>query len=242
MSERDVRDRLSLIAHAAMPLCNPLSTGELDALLGWCDFPRASADDRGARVLDLGAGRGDVGLRCARRFGASVTLVDVSPIYLAEAASRAREVPDVDVVREDAATYLERAPGELALAICLGATHALGGIEPSVRALGRVVCPGGAMLIGDLVALGPRAAMTFDVPEHAALRGPGARLERVAHELVVGPERMRAYEDAWTSAVERHLDAHPDDAGAAWARARIAWMREHAAAIDELAFAAWLVR
>lgn len=231
MSDQDGRDRLSLIGHAEMPLCNPLSLEELDSLLA------EQALEELARVLDLGAGRGDVGLRCARLQRTSTTLVDRSAIFVAEAALRARAVPGVEIIQEDITMYLEREPEDVALAICLGATHAFGGIDRSAHELATTLRAGGAMLIGDLVALGPRAASAFDIPEHATLRLAG-----VAREVIVGPDRMRAYEDAWSLAVLRHLDAHPDDPGASWARARIDWMRANEGALEELAFAAWLVR
>lgn len=222
------RDRLSLVAHAAMPLMSPLAVEELDALLDGADLD--------GPVLDLCGGRGDAAIRCARR-GARASVVDRSPILCAEARTRARDLP-IDVVEQDARTYLDlRAPRDLALAICLGGAHALGGLEPAARALGSTLAPGGALLLGDLVALAPEAAAAFDVPLHDEVR-----LGEVLHAHLVEPARVRAYEEAWTIAVERHLSAHPDDPAAPWARARLAWMRERCGALAHLAFGTWLLR
>lgn len=227
-NERDARDRLSLLGHGAMPMCNPLSLEELDSLL---DEARL---EEGARVLDLGAGRGDAGLRCAHRHRARPTLVDHSSVFLAEAAIRADGVAGVELVHDDGARYLERASEGFALAICLGATHALGGMFRTARAISAILTQGSAMLIGDLVALGPQAAAAFEIPEFPSARYGGG--------VFVPPARVRAYEEAWSRAVLAHLDAHPANPAAPWARARIAWMRDHDAALDELAFLAVLLR
>ncbi|UJR86535.1 class I SAM-dependent methyltransferase [Sandaracinus amylolyticus] len=216
------RDRLSLVAHAAMPLCNPLVLAELDALL-----ERAPVAP-GERVLDLGAGRGDVALRVP---GARLTLVDRSEVYLDEARARSRGRAHVELVLADAATYLEALQGDISLAVCLGASHALSGMDAAARALSQRAR---RVLIGDLVSLGPRAEETFGAP----------RLESLslgAPHVVLGPERVRAYEDAWSRAVSAHLEAHPDEPAAEWARGRIAWMREHDDVLSELAFAAWVL-
>ncbi|AKF10041.1 methyltransferase domain-containing protein [Sandaracinus amylolyticus] len=216
------RDRLSLVAHAAMPLCNPLALAELDALL-----ERAPVAP-GERVLDLGAGRGDAALRTS---GAHLTLVDRSDVYLEEARRRARGREHVELVLADAATYLERLEGPVALAICLGASHALSGLETAARALSQRAH---RVLIGDLVALGARAEATFGAP-------PLESLAVGAPHVLLGPDRLRAYEDAWARAVSSHLEAFPHDPAAEWANARIAWMRDHDDALSELAFAAWVL-
>lgn len=228
----DDRDHLSLRAHVDLPLIGPLDLAALDSLLDEADL------EAGRRVLDLGCGRGDVGLRCARLFGTLSTLVDRSPVLVAEATLRSRGAPGVDVVCADAREYLEGEVENVALAISLGASHALGGLASAVRAMEPTLAAGGAILVGDLVALGPIAATTFEIPHLDEVR----LAMTVARRVVVSPETMDAYERAWTAAVERHLHHHPDDPAAAWARERIAWMAGARDARRELAFAAWLLR
>jgi SAM-dependent methyltransferase len=226
------RDRLSLVGHAAMPVMGPLELDELDVLLDEAEL------ERGRRVLDLGAGRGDVALRCVSRHGMLATLVDRSPVFAAEATARAGRTPGVEIVCEDAARHVERWREDVALAVCLGATAALGGIESAARALERALVGGGAILVGDLVALGPAAASALELPLLDGIRPPG----RSARRLILGRERVAAYERRWAHAIEQHLTQHPNDPGAAWARGRLGWMASLGAISEELAYAVWLLR
>jgi SAM-dependent methyltransferase len=234
------RDRFSLVGHAAMPFLDPLAEHELVTLLE----PLAPLALRpGARTLDLGGGRADLSALLARRWGCQATSVDLSPAACEAGRERTRGLP-VEIVVARADEHVARTqPRGLALASCVGATHAFGAGEQAFARAFEVLAPcAGHVLLADLVALGARAAKAFGSARADAverLLAPHA----VAH-LRLGPERVAAYERAWCEALAAWLDAHPGDPREAWARQRIAWtddagMRE---ARGELGFDAWVVR
>jgi SAM-dependent methyltransferase len=221
---------MSLVGHAGMPMCSPLTLEELDPLL------RAVPLRPGDRTIDLGGGRGDLAIHCAKHFGCEATTVDLSEEMTREARERARGVAGVVVERGAAAEV--RAYG-CALASCLGATFALGGFAQALTPLFSCVRAGGAILVGDLVALGDEAAAALEIARLDEMREhPHER------ELVLGPERLAAYEEAWTAAVRAHLAQHPTGPDADWARFRIEWMASEGMARvrRELAFAVFLMR
>lgn len=228
------RDRFSLIGHAAMPFMCPLTETELTRLLD------AASLSPGDRVLDLGGGRGDLAALVARRLGASVICVDRSPAACDQARARTAGL-DVAVRCEDALSHVRTVPpGSLALACAVGAIHAFGAGTASWNdaeaELGRLAR---RVLVADLVALGPSAAEAFEVAPLDSL----SLSKRAQERVVLSPERVREYEHAWADGLRRHLDAHPDDPRADWARGRIAWTTEPSlrTARSELAFAAFLI-
>ncbi len=240
MTERD-RDRFSLIGHAALPFMCPLEEGELTELLA------PAALTPGDRTLDLGGGRGDLACLLARRFGCEATSVDRSA--QASEAARARAAGlTVRVEQADARAHLQRAEagGEpLALLSLVGAIHCFGtGRQGWARALEAVAPRARRLLVGDLAATTPRAAEAFEVALLDELDLPGgAGREEVLASLVLGPERVLAYERAWCASVAAHVAAHPDDPRSAWARQRIAWTDEPSLreARAELVFAVFLL-
>ena len=73
----------SRIAHGGIDLMNPLPPAKLDEVLGVLEL------EPGARVLDLGCGKGELLLRIAARHAIAGVGVDRSPELLAEARRRA---------------------------------------------------------------------------------------------------------------------------------------------------------
>lgn len=232
MSERD---RFSLIGHAEMPLMNPLRVEEVAALLACADLRKHD------RVVDLGAGRADLGRLVSERYDCVVTSVDRSPAAC-ETARRTPLSPEIEVVCQDARVFLEqRDPHDLGLAAALGALHAFGSGLPSwTRAFEELRPRARWVLVGDLVALGPIAAAAMDVATLGQL-APWLSLAR--ERVILPPDRVRAYERAWCAAVERYLATQPGDPRGDWARERIAWSRGTSleAAWAQLAFVALLV-
>lgn len=232
MSERD---RFSLIGHAQMPLMNALSEDELASLLDGADLRV------GDRVLDLGGGRADLARRCVSRFGCTAISVDRSPAACEMATARAGSLA-IEVLCQEARTYLEHtSPMGLGLAAALGALHAFGSGLPSWTTALEALRPRARhVLVGDLVALGPVATREMDV---ATMPQITRLLSGVTSRIVLGPERVIAYERAWCDAIEAYLRDHPHDPREPWAEDRIAWSRapERAEAWNQLAFVAMLV-
>lgn len=225
------RDRFSLLGHRDLETMSPLTTAELERLLG------RALEGSGARprVLELGAGRGDVSRLAASRFGAHVEAIEQSLPAVELARERCRGL-DVDVVAGDASAELaHRELTHFELTIVVGALQIFGHGRVSWVGAHATLGASRRVLLGDMVALGPAAKRTFDVAHRDELAG----LEDVALDaMLLPPPRVVAYEEAWCAAVETHLRAHPDDPRAAWGRERLAWSASVRDAFREVAFLA----
>jgi len=199
------RSQISLLAHADHPVAAPVSERRVSQLVGRLRPPAGSS------VLDLGCGEGLWLLAtAASNPGVTCTGVDLSVSALGQARRHA-DAQGIDVrwVPGDAATWTE---GRYEAVICVGASHALGGLDGTLAAVRRLLCPGGRVLIGDTIwerspsdaaqqALG---AGPNDFPDLAGL------VERVLQdefEVLDGHvstlEEWDDYEWAWTGAVTR---------------------------------------
>jgi SAM-dependent methyltransferase len=243
MADPTTRARLSALAHTTHPVAAPLSDATVAALLAALEVPPEG------RVVDLGCGAGEWLARLRGRVACAVTGVDEAPPAL-EAARARLDDPDppeagavgvgrpVDLVRADAATWAEEA--RLAgrtydAALCVGSTHALGGLLRTLDTVAGLVAPGGRALVGDgfweaeptppaLDALGAARDDLLDLAgTTAAARAAGLRV----HEVVTStPEEWDAYERAWCGALEAFADTCPGDPLAAAARAVAAAHRD----------------
>ncbi|MEU6892532.1 class I SAM-dependent methyltransferase [Streptomyces sp. NPDC046557] len=139
------REQISRIAHADHPIKAPLDDGSVRRLLER-GVPRADA-----RVLDLGCGTAEWLLRALEthpRLHAEG--VDVSEDALAQAgraASRLGVRERLVLHHRSAADFAPAEPFDLVLSV--GATHAFGGLLPTLAAARRLLAPGGRVLIGD---------------------------------------------------------------------------------------------
>ena len=151
----------SAIAHRWHPVAAPVSDENLRVLLERLDVPPDG------RVLDLGCGFGEWLFAALEATpGVRGVGVDTSAPALAEARSRAQQRGLTDRAsfeRADAAAY----EGEgFDAVVCVGATHAFGGLGPTLKAVRKHLRPGGRVLLGDGYWEG--------TPTQAALDGFGA--------------------------------------------------------------------
>ncbi|MFB7899382.1 SAM-dependent methyltransferase [Streptomyces xiamenensis] len=137
-----------LITHAHHPIAAPLHPHSVLELL-----ERALGDDDAAelRVLDVGCGEAAWLLEALDHFpGLRAVGIDINAAGLARAAeeARARGVADrLELHELSAADY--HAPEPFDVVLCVGSTHALGGLLPTLDALRAYLAPGGRVLIGD---------------------------------------------------------------------------------------------
>jgi SAM-dependent methyltransferase len=134
----------SAIAHRWHPIAAPVSDDNVGLLLDRLEIPH------GGRVLDLGCGLGH--WLCAalqRSPGADGVGVDTSAPALERARRAAEErglAGRVTFAQADAASW---DGGAFDAVLCIGATHAFGGLGLTLDAVRRHLAPGGRVLVGD---------------------------------------------------------------------------------------------
>ncbi|MGW0822009.1 SAM-dependent methyltransferase [Streptomyces sp. NPDC002845] len=141
------RRRLSALAHADHPIAAPLSDASVTRLLD-----RAVPGDGGSgRILDLGCGEAAWLIRALEgRPGlqAAGVELDVGTVDRARQGIAARGLGDrITLHAQDAGTFAAEEPFDLVLSI--GATHAFGGLLPTLDAAQRHLAPGGSVLVGE---------------------------------------------------------------------------------------------
>ena len=133
------------ITHADLNVMNPLSEARLDLVV------ERMALHRGARVLDIACGKGELLVRLAGRYGVRGTGVDLSPYSHRDAKEAARiRAPRAKLAfRLQDGSAVRAPPGvRYDAACCVGATWVYGGWEGSLRALARFAAPGGLVVVG----------------------------------------------------------------------------------------------
>src|SRR5438270_406660 len=124
------RDRLSAIAHRNHPVASPLSDSTVEALL-----QRVAARDP-RRVLDVGCGSAQWLVRLLELAPSATGVgVDLSKdaTTAAGALADSRGVSDrIEIRCQDAGQIGDEKHDAL---LCIGSTHALGGLQPTLQAL-----------------------------------------------------------------------------------------------------------
>lgn len=139
------RQLISALAHADHPIAAPLGSGSVRALLG-------RAIRRGdERLLDLGCGGGEWLMRAlADHPRVRADGVDISGPALARAEDAATGLGVRDRLvlhRCDAAAYSSGERFDVVLSV--GASHAFGGLLPTLTAARKHLAPGGRVIVGD---------------------------------------------------------------------------------------------
>ncbi|GAA3689482.1 class I SAM-dependent methyltransferase [Nonomuraea antimicrobica] len=223
------REQLSHLAHGDHPISAPIGEEGLDRLLARAKLPPK------ARILDLGCGEGAWLTRALARYpDATADGVDVSEPALAATARDAdsRGVSDrLRLHRTPAAAFAADGPYDLVL--CVGATHAFGGLAATLAAVRAHLRPSsGLALVGEGFWERPPAPdlltrLDAEPDEYADLAGTVERMERAGFATVHGHTSSRAewdeYEWSWTGTLTRWALAHPGPDG----DAALATAREH---------------
>ncbi|MFI9331534.1 SAM-dependent methyltransferase [Kitasatospora sp. NPDC052868] len=230
------RQTISRLAHVHHPIAAPITDESVARLLD-----RASAHTGTGRALDLGCGEGAwlVRLLTARPDWQAVG-VDLD----AAALTRARETAQalgverrIGLHHTDAGEFKAAEPFDLVLNV--GATHAFGGLLPTLAAARRHLAPGGLVLVGE--------GFWEREPSQPALDGLGAAREDFAdlatttdqviadgwtpvYGYVSSPQEWDDYEFSWTGSLAAWALDHPEHPDAADARAaadrhRTEWLR-----------------
>lgn len=223
--------KFSTIAHRNHRFCNPLDPAVLERAM---DGLGLSAGDR---VIDVGCGKAALLVDLAARHGIAGTGVDINGAFLAEGwalAARAGVASAVSLI-EAGAGALDLAPASFALGLCIGSTHALGGYPETLRGLGRLVRPGGHVLVGqgywkrppDAEYLERLGATVDEMTTHEGNVAAGVAEGLVAGGAwVSGDDDWDRYEDLYADTVEDYAAGHPEDPDAPAMLERIRRWRE----------------
>jgi cyclopropane fatty-acyl-phospholipid synthase-like methyltransferase len=241
--------RLAEIGNQLLEIGNPVSWSKLADLCQWLELGSES------RVLDLGAGKGEVMLRLAASYGCRGVVLEQRPKLCERAATEAHErgLTGIEVICADARSWLETQSEAFDAIICLGSSGALGGYVKCLSEIGAWLKPGGCLLLGE--------TYWQREPDPAYLEASGMALaEMLSHAQTValarelGWEYLMAYtasQDEWDVfegryhlSVRQHLRLYPDDPDAeALDRAMSHWHRNYLEAGREtLGFGVYLLR
>jgi SAM-dependent methyltransferase len=242
------RERLSRIAHSDHPIAAPLGDAAVDVLLG-------RALQRGdERVLDLGCGSGTWLIRALDgRPGVRAEGVDIDAAAI-EIGRRALEGAGlgerIALHAQDATQF--PSSGRFDVVLCIGATHAFGGLLPTLGALREHLTGGGSVLVGEgFWDSEPNEATLdqgFTPDDYQDLAETVETVRANGWIPIYGHVSSRAewddYEWSWTGSLSGWALDHQDDAdsGAALQVAdehRVGWLRGYR---DSLGFVTLLLR
>ncbi|MBO3747012.1 class I SAM-dependent methyltransferase [Streptosporangiaceae bacterium NEAU-GS5] len=212
------RQLISHLAHRDHPIAAPVSGENVTRLL------RRARLTEGARILDLGCGQAAWTLRALALYhDATADGVDTST----EALKSAEEMAEIQGVWERIRLH-QRPAAEFPVAeqydlvLCVGATHAFGGLDATVRHVRRYLRRNGLALIGEAFweREPTQAALTrleAEPSEYHDLPGTVAAVEAAGFDVVYAYTSDLAewdeYEWSWTGTLLRWANEHPGPDG-----------------------------
>ncbi|MEY2845125.1 MAG: hypothetical protein RL076_671 [Chloroflexota bacterium] len=134
------------IVESTHTIQNPTSPQKMDRLIDALQLTNHH------HVLDIGCGKGWLLTRMAERCGIRGTGVEINPWFCTAAHARAQMAGVADrisIIESDARNML-LADAQYDVAVCIGATFALGDLATCLATMRRVVKPGGYIAVGDI--------------------------------------------------------------------------------------------
>ncbi|HST25533.1 MAG TPA: class I SAM-dependent methyltransferase [Gaiellaceae bacterium] len=202
------RDEIGRIAHSRHPVAAPVSSLRLQQVIA------GLAPPEDGRIVDLGCGSGAWLLQALETHPQlSGVGVDISPSALAEARSEAagRRLADrVRWIEADGSRWSD--DGGFDVVICVGASHAFGGLDDTLRAVRSHLRPGGEVVLGDMIwdrepTQAALEALQVGRDELPDLAGLVERVRESGFEVVDGHvstlEEWDDYEWSWTGSLVR---------------------------------------
>jgi len=208
--------KFTTIAHANHRYFSPMSAARAAALVQMFDL------GAGDEVLDVGCGRARLLMEVLTAHPARGTGVDTNASFIAMAAAAAQQLNLADRLTLIAKPLAEAvgADRRFAAVLCLGSSQAIGTLAEAMAWAFGMLRPGGVALFADgfwrakpaadyLDALGA----TEDEMRNHAGNAELARIAgfRVLRTMAANDDEWDEYEGLYCDAIERYVDAHPDD-------------------------------
>ncbi len=246
------RNKFSAIAHRNHAFSNPISEEKITKMI---QMVSPKPQDT---VIDIGAGKCELLIRLVENYEISATAIELYGGAIEEAKKNAsHRIPEgsIEFICEDANATVESYEQEsYDLGICIGSTHALGGLESTLQTMKRLVKKNGYILIGEgywkqspsseyLMALG--GADESDLKNHAENVKAGEELGLIPlWSYVSNEDDWDNYEWLYSSSIENYCLENPDDSDReamlqrirTWRRTYLQWGR------DTLGFGLYLFR
>jgi cyclopropane fatty-acyl-phospholipid synthase-like methyltransferase len=232
--------KISVIGHRNLNICNPISAAKLDQAIALVSL------NPNSNVVDFGSGKCEFLIRLIEKYnvtGVGVEL-DGGVISDVEKVIQGRISRDkLQIHLGDAKDFLSKAKcAELDFGICIGSTHAFGGLVPTLKVLHERVKTGGYVLIGE--------GYWKRKPEQGYLDFLGDSEEQlITHEENIGAAEAAgmvplwavtandddwdAYEWSYSRSIETYVFEHSDDPDCeemlarirSWRKAYLRWGR-----------------
>jgi ubiquinone/menaquinone biosynthesis C-methylase UbiE len=246
------RNKFSSIAHRNHAFSNPITEAKLMKMIQMIS-PKPSD-----KIIDIGAGKCELLIRLVENYQVTATAIELYEGSINEAKQLASgRIPDhsIDFVVNDANTAVNRyETGSYDAGICIGSTHALGGLASTLEEMKRLVKTNGYILIGEgywkqrpskefLDALG--GAEESELRRHAENVFAAEELGLIPlWSYTANDDEWDEYEWLYSSSIENYCLENPSDPDKdamlerirKWRRTYLTWGR------DTLGFGLYLFR
>lgn len=246
------RNRFSSIAHRHHAFSNPINEVKLMKLLQLVSLQPNN------QVLDIGAGKCELLIRMVENYyvkADAIELYDGAIVEARKQAERRNSANSINFICADASEAVRELPREAYdLGICIGSTHALGGLKSTLETLLHLVKKNGYILIGEgywkqtpsqeyLTALG--GADESELTRHAGNVKIGEEIGLIPlWSYTASDDDWDEYEWLYSLSVENYCLENPEDPDVAemlarirtWRRTYLNWGR------DTLGFGLYLFR
>ncbi|HZG83083.1 MAG TPA: methyltransferase domain-containing protein, partial [Brevibacillus sp.] len=211
------RNRFSAIAHQHHAFSNPINEAKLMKMIQLLSLKPQD------KVIDIGAGKCELLIRLVEEFKITGTAIELYEGAIEEAKREASSrIPQgsIEYIVGDAKVAVQKQEG-FDLGICIGSTHALGGLDSALQAMKRLVNKNGYILIGEgywkqrpcseyLQALG--GAAESDLKSHAENVIVAEELGMIPlWSYVANEDDWDDYEWLYSSSIENYCHENPDD-------------------------------
>ncbi len=205
------------ITHTDHTVMNPTSLAKTRELIDLLRLPE------NGRVLDVACGKAEFLCLVAERYEVTATGLDLSPVTFEEARKNvaARGLTDrIALLNMDGGKYAPDQQRSLDMASCIGASWVYNGHQRTLEALGKMVSPGGLVLVGEpfwkipphpeYLRLTEQEAESYGSHSSNVQTGVDLGLTYL-YSVVSSQDDWDRYEGLQWQAAERYAAAHPDD-------------------------------